>query len=151
MSILFMQNLAKIFAQCENTCYTNLMATLSERIREMRAKYGYSLADLADRLGVSQATVHRYEKGAIPNIKHKMIVRMAEIFDCMPSYLMGWEDIPKKRTLEIPPILNDVQVAFCGEIGDGLKQEDIDMLVMMVKRMKRDSDDPKEDSARKTP
>jgi len=115
------------------------MATLNERIKEMRLKRGYTQLEVAAELGVTSATIQRYESGVIPNIPHKAIVNLAEMFNCLPSYLMGWDD-ELKEPITIPPILNDVQVAFCGELLSGLDQSDIDMLVMLVKRMKQDHD-----------
>ena len=67
------------------------MGILNDRIKEMRIKRGYTLAYVADKLGIKEATMQRYESGEIKNIKHETIVRLAEIFNCSPSYLMGWE------------------------------------------------------------
>lgn len=68
------------------------MATINDRIKEMRTKKGFTLAYVADLLGIKEATMQRYESGEIKNIKHETISKLAEIFDCSPSYLMGWED-----------------------------------------------------------
>lgn len=38
--------------------------------------------------------MQRYESGAIKNIKHDTISKLAEILNCNPSYLMGWSDEP---------------------------------------------------------
>ena len=68
------------------------MGILNDRIKEMRNKNGYTLAYVAEQLGIKEATMQRYESGEIKNIKHETIVRLAEIFNCSPSYLMGWEN-----------------------------------------------------------
>lgn len=68
------------------------MGTLNDRIKEMRTKNGFTLAYVAELLGIKEATMQRYESGEIKNIKHETIVKLAEIFNCSPSYLMGWED-----------------------------------------------------------
>lgn len=70
------------------------MNTLKFRIRERRSISGLTLAQLADLLGVKEATVQRYESGEIKNIKHETILKMAEIFKCQPEYLMGWSNNP---------------------------------------------------------
>ena len=67
------------------------MGILNDRIKEMRNKNGFTLAYVAEQLGIKEATMQRYESGEIKNIKHETIVRLAEIFNCSPSYLMGWE------------------------------------------------------------
>lgn len=73
------------------------MGILNDRIKEMRTKRGLTLAYVAEQLGIKEATMQRYESGEIKNIKHDTITKLAEIFDCTPSYLMGWEeaDAPK--------------------------------------------------------
>lgn len=74
------------------------MATLQERIKERRNQKGFTLLDLAERLNIKEATVQRYESGEIKNVKHETIVKLAEIMDCTPQYLMGWVDTPKDNT-----------------------------------------------------
>ena len=64
---------------------------LSERIRFLRKKKGLSLEQLADLIGTSRQTVHRYETGVISNIPHEKIEAMALVLGVTPSCLMGWE------------------------------------------------------------
>lgn len=68
------------------------MAILNDRIKERRTELGLTLFQVADLLGVREATAQRYESGEIKNIKHEIIVNLAEILHCSPAYLMGWED-----------------------------------------------------------
>ena len=68
------------------------MGILNDRIKEMRTKKGLTLAYVAEQLGIKEATMQRYESGEIKNIKHETITKLAEIFHCTPSYLMGWEE-----------------------------------------------------------
>ena len=66
---------------------------LSERIRALRKKKGLSLEQLADMIGTSRQTVHRYETGVIANIPHEKIVSLAHALGTTPSSLMGWDEI----------------------------------------------------------
>lgn len=68
------------------------MATLNERIKEMRKKKGLTLLEVAEYLGVQEATVQRYESGNIKNLKHETICKLAELFGCDPRYLVGWSE-----------------------------------------------------------
>lgn len=70
------------------------MATFQERIKERRNEKGFTLLDLAIAVGVKEATMQRYESGEIKNVKHETVVKLAEILNCSPQYLMGWVDIP---------------------------------------------------------
>ena len=69
-----------------------IVSNLYQRIKSQRLRCGYTLAEVADKLGVKEATVQRYESGEIKNIKHATITKLASIFDTTPAYLMGWED-----------------------------------------------------------
>lgn len=66
--------------------------TLQERMKELRLSRGYTLLDIANHLGVKEATVQRYESGQIKNIKHEIILKLANLYGCSPSYLIGWEN-----------------------------------------------------------
>ena len=68
------------------------MPKINERIKERRLHKGFTLLEVADVLGVKEATVQRYESGAIKNISHETICKLSSLFGCSPSYLMGWED-----------------------------------------------------------
>ena len=65
---------------------------LNENIKQQRIKQGMTLKDVSTRLGVSEATVQRYESGAISNIPYDTIVNLAKILDCSPMQLMGWDN-----------------------------------------------------------
>lgn len=65
------------------------MAKINERIKEMRIKNNLTLAEVADYLGVTEATAQRYESGSIKTIKHDIIFKLADFFKCNPCYLMG--------------------------------------------------------------
>ena len=70
------------------------MEIIQERIKEQRKKMNMTLAVLADCIGVKEATVQRYESGAIKNIKYETITAIASALNCSPVYLLGWTDDP---------------------------------------------------------
>lgn len=67
------------------------MSIWNERIHEKRTKKGITLAQIADRLGVTEATAQRYESGNIKNIPYEHMCAYGEILNCSPAYLMGWD------------------------------------------------------------
>jgi transcriptional regulator with XRE-family HTH domain len=69
------------------------MSILNDRIKEKRLERGMTLLEVAEVLGVKEATMQRYESGDIKNIKHETISILANTFGCSPAYLMGWTDI----------------------------------------------------------
>ena len=69
-----------------------MLYLLSERIRKLRKEKGMSLEQLAEMIGTSRQTVHRYETGVIANIPHEKIEALAKALETTPSSLMGWEE-----------------------------------------------------------
>ena len=65
---------------------------VGKRLRELRKKAGLTLEALAERLGTSKQTIHRYENGTIANIPHEKIEKLAEALGVSPSEIMGWEE-----------------------------------------------------------
>ena len=68
------------------------MGILQQRIKQRRELLDLTLLEIAQQLGVQEATVHRYESGEIKNIKHETIVKLAQILKVRPAYLVGWDD-----------------------------------------------------------
>lgn len=65
---------------------------IGERIKNARLALGYSAEQVAVFLGVSPATVYRYENGDISKLPSKFIKPLAEYLCVSPGYLMGWEE-----------------------------------------------------------
>lgn len=70
-----------------------------KRIKELRENTDVTLKDMAKIIGVSEATVQRYESGKIQELPYKVIEAYAERFNVYPSYIMGWSDNPNQYTL----------------------------------------------------
>lgn len=68
------------------------MALINDRIRQRRIEMGLTLKQVAEELGVQEATVQRYESGAIKSIGHETIIELSDILHTNPSYLMGWNN-----------------------------------------------------------
>ena len=67
------------------------MAIWNERIRSKRLEKGITLAQVADTLGVTEATAQRYESGSIKSVPYEYMCAYGKLFNCSPAYLMGWE------------------------------------------------------------
>lgn len=74
------------------------MSILQKRIKEQRLKQNKTLLEVAEYVGVKEATLQRYESGEIKNIPHENISAIAECLNCSPSYLMGWSDDVKDNS-----------------------------------------------------
>ena len=60
------------------------------RLKELREDLGLSVKDMARDTGVSQNTIHLYERGGYPSIKQ--IEMIAKTYDVNPAWLVGWID-----------------------------------------------------------
>ena len=65
---------------------------LANKLREMRKEKGLTLEMLAEKLGTSRQTIHRYENGTINNIPPEKVMMLANALETTPASLMGWEN-----------------------------------------------------------
>ena len=63
-----------------------------KRIKARRKELNISAATLAEKLGLSKATIHRYENGDIKNIKMPVLESMADVLKVNPLWLIGKTD-----------------------------------------------------------
>lgn len=68
------------------------MSTSGDKLKEARIEKGLTLQQLGKLIGVSHATLSKYESGDIENIPPNRIEDLARVLEVSPSYLMGWED-----------------------------------------------------------
>lgn len=64
--------------------------TFADRLKELRCEKNLSLDEVGKYIGVGRATVSRYEHGTIRRIPPEKLQKLAELFDVLPAYLMGW-------------------------------------------------------------
>lgn len=63
------------------------MATVHERIKELRIKNGLTQVDLANELGVTHQVISFYENGREPS--YDILIKIAEFFNVSLDYLLG--------------------------------------------------------------
>ena len=66
--------------------------TFGQRMKAIREEQRMTLAQVAERIGVSEATVQRYESGEIRNPPQTRIEAIAQALGVTAAALMGWED-----------------------------------------------------------
>ena len=93
----------KILPISENT-FDPIDIFLGQKLRNFRSRVGWTLMDLADRIGVSHQQIHKYEQGQ-SKISASMLYKLANIFSTTPnSFFEGF--VPEKYQA-IPLIQND--------------------------------------------
>lgn len=83
--------------------------TTGERLKLRRKEIGFSAEKVADQLGVSPATIYRYEKGDIEKVPVDSLAELAKILQTTPAYLMGWES--QADQAEINDLLAQIQAS----------------------------------------
>ena len=76
--------------------------TIGERIKHRRKTLGLSAEEVAEKMGVSAATVYRYESSDILNMGIDKLELIAKALKTTPAALMGWEE----KTSNIPQFDN---------------------------------------------
>ncbi len=68
------------------------MKNISSNLRKLRLEMGYTLAALSNIVGVSDATLQRYESGVIKTIKPDTLLKLATALNCYDiMYILGFE------------------------------------------------------------
>ena len=95
---------------------------LSRKIRDLRAKHGLTLEQVAQQVGVGRSTVRKWETGLIANMRREKIVRLATALHTTPGYLMGWEseeNAPPSLPDNIIPLPDMRKIPLVGAIACG--------------------------------
>lgn len=61
---------------------------MGDRIREVRKLRGLTQEELAQKLGLKDSAIAKYESGRVENIKRSVISEMARVLECSPVYLL---------------------------------------------------------------
>ena len=110
-------------------------------MKDRRKAIGISAEKLADMLGVSPATIYRYENGDIEKVPGDRLGPIANALQTTPAYLMGWEDSAGKLTPNIMPMPEMRKIPLVGTIACGepiLAVENIEDYVNIPKDMAGD-------------
>lgn len=72
---------------------------IGSRLKSLREKRNFTLEQVGEAIGVSKATVQRYETGEI-DIKRNTALKLSDVYRVSPAYVMGWTD---QKTEELTP------------------------------------------------
>lgn len=97
--------------------------SVKDILKDRRLELELTLEDVAKRVGVSPATISRWESGDIANMRRDRIAALAEALQISPAVIMGWDiDTP------IPPGAHKPQfkkVPMLGYAAAGQPLEDL--------------------------
>ena len=73
------------------------MGSLSSVLKQRRQELGLTLLQIAETVGVTEATVQRWESGNIKNIRLEKVGKLAEVLQVSPAALMGWAEPSEEK------------------------------------------------------
>lgn len=65
---------------------------IGTRIKDTRKSRGVTQEELGAKIGVTKATINKYETGIVVNLKRTVVEKIALALEVSPGYLMGWEN-----------------------------------------------------------
>lgn len=96
---------------------------IGNRLKELRERSHLTQEEVAQRIGVTKPTVNRYESEEI-DIKRTIAIKLADVLDTTPAYIMGWSDDINLRTPSniIEPDGNEkyIKIPVIGRVAAGL-------------------------------
>lgn len=99
--------------------------TTGQRMKARRKEIGLSAEYVAEILGVSPATIYRYESGDIEKVPGDRLEPIAKALQTTPQALMGWEVPPAKQSADIflpsnvVPLPEMKKIPLVGQIACG--------------------------------
>lgn len=103
-----------------------------DKVKTRRLELGLTLKEVAQKVGVSEPTIQRYESGEIKNVRRDKIKLLADALQVTPSYLMGWEEPTQKKTG-----IDTIAAHFEGEEFTEDDKEDIENFIKYVLSKKK--------------
>lgn len=98
--------------------------TIGARIRQVREQRGLSQETLAKLMGYKdRSSISKIEKGKDDNIYMDTIQKLAEVLNCSPLFLMGWDKEEKTNESDIlEKAAADIQKAVNKSMSEEDKQ-----------------------------
>ena len=112
------------------------MGTLASTLKQKRKELGLTLAQIADMMGVAEATVQRWESGNIKTLRYDRIGHLSEILKVSPAALMGWDTIPSN--MSPPPPMKEWPILGATACGKPIHQETFDETIFAPDDIKAD-------------
>ena len=125
------------------------MFDVGKRIKERRIELGLSAEELAPMVGLSPATIYRYENGEIKKVNTTKLQPFAKALKTTEAYLMGWsEKIENNQEVQEDDELYELReamrrnpkVRILFSAARGIKEEHIELATAMLNALKGNDD-----------
>ena len=95
-------------------------------IKNSRLAKDLTMKELADKVGVSEGTISRWESGEVANMKRNSIIALAKALSIAPSALVDCSNVDDEQAPDSPP--RYIRIPVIGEIAGGVPIEAIENL-----------------------
>ena len=117
-----------------------IIVTTGQRMKARRKEIGLSAERVAEILGVSPATIYRYEKGDIEKVPGDLLAPIAKALQTTPAFLMGWSASTHAFPSNVTPLpqMREWPVLVATACGKPLHRELLDETVLAPDDIKAD-------------
>ncbi|WP_239639579.1 MULTISPECIES: helix-turn-helix domain-containing protein [unclassified Megasphaera] len=122
------------------------MKAVKDIIKEKRLEHNLTMKELAQKVGVSEGTISRWESGEIANMRRGAMVALSKVLEIPPAVLMGWdkEDVEREKKNDAIPVLDDPDIRILARNSQVTKDpEKRAMLKRVLKTMLEDAEHDK--------
>lgn len=122
------------------------MKAVKDIIKEKRLEHNLTMKELAQKVGVSEGTISRWESGEIANMRRGAMVALSKVLEIPPAVLMGWdkEDVEREKKNDTIPVLDDPDIRILARNSQVTKDpEKRAMLKRVLKTMLEDAEHDK--------
>lgn len=105
---------------------------IKDILSQRRKELNMTMKQVADKVGVSEGTISRWESGKIADMRRDKIMAYAQALNISPAIIMGWNNVDSHSTIENTragkriPVLGSVAAGIpIDAIEDVLDWEDI--------------------------
>ena len=113
------------------------MNTKGKNISEARKNAGLTMEELGKMVGVSRATIKRYESGEIANIPDDKIEKIAKATKVSETFLMGRDTLKKENAAFHARILKDAELQELIKDFLMLDKTDQELITNMIQSLTR--------------
>lgn len=100
---------------------------IKDLIKSRRIEMNYTMKELAEKVGVSEGTISRWESGDISNMRRDKIVNLAKTLHISPAAIMEWDEQEQRTNAIRIPVLGRVAAGIPIEmVEDVIDWEEID-------------------------
>lgn len=119
---------------------------IKDILKNRRIELGLTMKEVSEIVGVSEATISRWESGDIANMRRDKIVALANALQMSPAVIMGWEQPPAyyindDTAKAAQEIFEDHEMRILFDAARNSRPEDLKMAADLLKRLKETNPD----------